>query len=363
MGVMPESSISGYFTEIKIRVVATISQPEVVWTCLPQIETTAIARVPEPKSRRKHLCAMRSPQSSGGNMAHLLLALQTAGCFLGLVKAHRELDRRELRRLRLLKLAPGPGRGGHNSIGARDGYKKTASEDNVHATAWYGILLREPTISDPTSKTHQEFVSEFRVPYQVFVEIVEGCQGMHWAKTFTATRKKRRGTPPTPIEVKVLSALYRLGSGSIPRTISRLFNISTSLNDQFFKDFCAHYAQKYEEYCRPPSSDDEIREVEEVYSKMGLPWCVGSTDGVHVAWSSCPSALLSRHKGAKGMPTRSFNVTVDHRRFIHAVASSKPGTINDKTAVRYDQYLCTVRQGRYSQYRYTLNGESRSGAD
>ena len=112
-----------------------------------------------------------------------------------------------------------PGRGGHNCIGGArhgyDGYKKSSSED-VHAKAWYGILLREPTISDPTSKTHQEFVSEFRVPYQVFVEFVEGCQGMRWAKTFTAPHKKRRGRPATPIEVKVLSSLYRLGSGSIP---------------------------------------------------------------------------------------------------------------------------------------------------
>ena len=98
--------------------------------------------------------------------------------------------------------------------------------------------------------------------------------------------------------------------------------MSASLSDQFFKDFSAHCAQKYEEYCRPPTSEEEIREVEEVYSKAGLPGCVGSTDGVHVAWSCCPSALLSRHKGAKGMPTRSCNVTVDHCRFIQSVSSS-----------------------------------------
>ena len=138
VGHLLQSAISGYFsadptfsTEIKMDVVAKVCQPEAVWTCLIQNQSTAIVCA-EPQACAR---SMRSPPFSGGNMAHVLLALQTAGCFLGLVKAHRELGRRELRRLRLSKLAPGPGRGGHNSLGARHSYKTPSSED-VHATAW-----------------------------------------------------------------------------------------------------------------------------------------------------------------------------------------------------------------------------------
>ena len=82
---------------------------------------------------------------------------------------------------------------------------------------------------------------------------------------------------------------------------------------------------------------------------------------VHVAWDKCPHRLHARHKGSKQKPTRSFNVTVDHKKFIRHVASLKPGSINDKTAVRYDPHLVRVRNGLYQNFRYTLRGQARVG--
>ena len=82
--------------------------------------------------------------------------------------------------------------------------------------------------------------------------------------------------------------------------------------------------------------------------------CAGSIDGVHVCWDMCPSRLHVRHKGAKGTPTRSFNVTVDHHRMIRHVATSKPGSLNDKTTVRYDNHAMHVKNGKYREVRFGL---------
>ena len=48
--------------------------------------------------------------------------------------------------------------------------------------------------------------------------------------------------------------------------------------------------------------------------------------------------------------TRSFNVTVDHRRLVQHISASKAGTLNDKTTVRYDSHVCAVRRGLFKDF-------------
>ena len=74
-----------------------------------------------------------------------------------------------------------------------------------------------------------------------------------------------------PIEFKVMMSLYRLGSGCLPRTACKLFLMTHSYADQFLKDFCSFYAQLYHEFCKVPSTQDEMEELESVYRRMGLP--------------------------------------------------------------------------------------------
>ena len=48
--------------------------------------------------------------------------------------------------------------------------------------------------------------------------------------------------------------------------------------------------------------------------------------------------------------TRSFNVTVDHRRLVQHISASKAGTLNDKTTVRYDSHVTAVRRGLFKDF-------------
>ena len=61
-----------------------------------------------------------------------------------------------------------------------------------------------------------------------------------------------------------------------------MFLMTLSYADQFFKDFCSFYVQLCHEFCKVPSTQDEMEEVESVYRRMGLPkedWKrIGKTD-------------------------------------------------------------------------------------
>jgi hypothetical protein len=233
------------------------------------------------------------------------------------------------------------------------------AEDFV-ATNQYGRMISDPRTADPSTKQHRMFVAEFRVPYAVFQEILEDCRGLGWSGS-TAARCGGVGRPGLPLEAKVLSALYRLGTGCIARTQGALFGMSPSCAQRFFLDFCAHNAQNSQHECTVPSTVREMQRVERVYAKMGFPGCLGSVDGVHLHWARCPARLLSRHKGAKGYASRSFNVTVDHRKFVQHVASSKPGAMNDKSTVRYDPHVIAVRRGQYKDFRFKARGKTITG--
>ena len=59
---------------------------------------------------------------------------------------------------------------------------------------------------------------------------------------------------------------------------------------------------------------EEIAISTNIYERLGLPGCVGSTDCVHVRWERCPAGIRSNHKGKEGYATLSYEVTVDHQK-------------------------------------------------
>jgi len=169
---------------------------------------------------------------------------------------------------------PSPGSGGHNIKGIKTQYQQRMQPADFWTTQW-GKLLRNSEVRVPGSKVHKEFVAEFRVPFSIFEDIVQDCRGQEWTRSSTCSGKRKRGRPSLPLESKILGCLYRLGSGCLSRTVGRLFGSSNTVADRFFLDFCAFYAQKYGEECVVPATDQERRDVEEVYAQMGFPGCLG----------------------------------------------------------------------------------------
>jgi hypothetical protein len=332
-----------------------------------------------PDRTRERICA------AFGRLLHLFNIVLCAD------KAHRAARRAAYRAVSR------PGSGGHNFLGTKGAYKRVMTPEQFWLSDW-GSMIRDPDVSNPGSRAHRKFELEFRVPYAIFKDIVHDARDQAWARSSTKKGRKCRGRPCMPLEAKVLSCLYRLGCGCLARTQASLFGMSPSCAQQVFKDFCAWYAQKYYDECTVPETEQECRDVEEIYAKLGFPGCLGSVDGVHLHWARCPHKLLARHKGSKGVPTRyhdeyyfvfimvhysivcvclskylhvmvvlflsrSFNVTVDHRRFVRHISCSKPGVMNDKTSVRYDPHITNVRRGLYKDFRFKVSPPACVGND
>ena len=110
-----------------------------------------------------------------------------------------------------------------------------------------------------------------------------------------------------PLELKILAVLRVLGRGYCFDGVEELSFISAEVLRIFFHSFCGLYAEEYFSiFCKPPTTEKEIRETTDVYGRLGLPGCIGSTDCVRIRWERCPAGLRSLHRGKEGYPTLSY---------------------------------------------------------
>jgi hypothetical protein len=84
---------------------------------------------------------------------------------------------------------------------------------------------------------------------------------------------------------------------------------------------------------------------------LGIPGCIGSTDGVHVGWANCPYQWRHIFTGKEKAPTLAFNVTCNHHRWIHGSTIGHPGGRNDLTTSRTDELLEAVREDPFFKNR------------
>ena len=107
-------------------------------------------------------------------------------------------------------------------------------------------------------------------------------------------------------------------------------------------DFCGNFIDNYySSYIYRPEGE-KLTGMINVYARMGLPGCIGSTDCVHLKWDRCPIGITNLCEGKEGYPSLSYSCTVDHHRRILGVTRSNYGTRNDKTIVRLDTNIMDV---------------------
>jgi hypothetical protein len=95
----------------------------------------------------------------------------------------------------------------------------------------------------------------------------------------------------------------------------------------------------FDRYVVSPSTSADAEDHRHEFDLAGLPGCVGSLDATHVAIFRCPSQLRPSHAGWKqDLPSRTYNLTTNHRRRILHTTTGHPATYNDKTLVIYDQF-------------------------
>ena len=162
-----------------------------------------------------------------------------------------------------------------------------------YETSTWGYMLSNPRSQDPTDrKGGQLFRRRFRVPFPIFLDIVKKTRENNW---FTEG-EDAVGIKAAPLELKILAVLRVLGRGYCFDGVEELCFISAEVLRVFFHKFCDLFSRKYYSiYCSPPSTKEEIAETTNIYSRMGLPGCIGSTDCVHIRWErDADSEMASR---------------------------------------------------------------------
>ena len=144
--------------------------------------------------------------------------------------------------------------------------------------AWQSIFgcdcLLNPNIQNPKHPEGIKFRRRFRVPYSVFLTIVDMFKSREgWNPP---SSKDARAHAPHPLEIKILCSLFILGRGIDLDTVSMLLRISIGTLTSFFHHFCAKMAILYNEYIYM-QKDNDLVAVTAQYARMGFPGCVGST--------------------------------------------------------------------------------------
>ncbi|CAN0184692.1 unnamed protein product [Pylaiella littoralis] len=113
-----------------------------------------------------------------------------------------------------------------------------------------------------------------------------------------------------------------------------------------FHKFCKNFAKEmFEEHIYLPTGTYQD-EVMDCYRKLGFTGAIGSTDVTHVGWGMCPFTLGRSCTSKEGFPTLAFEVTVDHAGRAIGVTQGFTGATNDKTIVRYDAAVQTIRNNK-----------------
>ena len=83
-----------------------------------------------------------------------------------------------------------------------------------------------------------------------------------------------------------------------------------------------------------------------MFKLAGFDGCIGSTDATHVGILKCAAWAHIIHKGFKlNIPSRTYNMTVNHCHQILGSTSGHPATWNNKTLILFDELVRNVNDG------------------
>ena len=142
------------------------------------------------------------------------------------------------------------------------------------------------------------------------------------------TRSDAVGDDSSDISLLLLGVLRYIGRVWTFDDVSESNGISSETNRRFLFAFMEYGSIViYKKWIIDPSINRDIGEQEYLFRQAGFNGCIGSTDATHVAMLSGPAWAANSHKGFKlSVPSRTYNMTVDHCRRIIGSTTGHPAT-------------------------------------
>ena len=211
-------------------------------------------------------------------------------------------------------------------------------------STWFRMLRDDaPELMDDASRKGKLFRRRFAVPCRMYVDFVEKAKV--W---FPIKPKDAFGRPSVPVELKVLGSLRVLGKGYHFDGIAELSGMSEptmqAWHHKFLERFVGELMSVWVKY---PKTAEEAAPYLKVYKRLGVPGGAACSDCTHLAWGCCPAALTNDFAGKEGYPTVAYSLTCEHHRKILHVTSGHPGARNDKTIIRFDEFMMGVHEGTF----------------
>ena len=228
---------------------------------------------------------------------------------------------------------------------SRNVYERKPQAESTWSRDFLNPTLRDLYIVDPQGRDAKKFCKLFRVPYDLFVDLVQ-ISKQRWWRDWTPDKVCNAGKLVSSLELKVLGALYVLGTGASQHQVGVQTHLSKEVHRVFFLLWLSRMSSISTEYIYMPTTEEQFKfVVGEYYSARGLPGCVGSVDCVHVGWDKCPIMYHNMYTGKEGFPSIAYEVICTSRKFIQSVSVGHPGSRNDKHIVRTDDSVMQLLEG------------------
>ena len=143
----------------------------------------------------------------------------------------------------------------------------------------------------------------------------------------------------------MLGSLRYLGRGWTFDDIEENTAISNEVHRTFFHHFVEFGSTVlYDKYVLTPDNFNEAKTHMREFEEAGFPGCVGSSDATHITADRCEYNLKNNHLGPmSSLTARSYNICVNHCRWILHSAPGGPVCWNDQMMVRFNHFITKIR--------------------
>lgn len=149
----------------------------------------------------------------------------------------------------------------------RTSYARKPQSESTWSRDYLIPTLRESYVIKPHGRDAKKFRRLFRVPYDLFVVLVGLCKERWWTD-WTPEKVDAAGKLVSNLELKVLGALYVLGTGASQHQVGVQTNISEEVHRCFFLAWISKKSSIQKEYIFMPTNDEQFERVVGEYSTL-----------------------------------------------------------------------------------------------